>query len=601
MYITREREYDHAPLTGDAHARLLDSWAPAVTLPESEAIMMSHVYHRRRAPLSVLIAIAVVCTVLSGSTLAQGLIEGTWSSLDAAVPSPSPRREYAAFYDRNNERYIIFAGFGDQPGGGYYLLNEVWALTLSGVPSWSLLAIGGTSPGQRASAQWGYDPARNRILIFGGYGRHYPGDPLAYLNDVWELPLDENPLAWNEIIPIGTPPVGRLAGSAVYDVFRQRFIGFGGTRGLPVDTWQLDLSDEPTWSTVPTDGAGPPGSYGMAAIFDAARNRMVIFGGSTSDAYLGTHNDTWELRLTPARPLWRKLNPDGPLPVARRTLASVFDPLRNRMVIFGGWDGTNNPDCFLNDTWALSLHPNDGAWTELSPAGAVPGVRDAMSAIYDPGSDRMVVFGGWSGTAMLDDTQFLTWGGAGQSASVTPIGHGEPGVVRLEWSTLGIAGPTAGVYRRQSGTKWKSIATVEADVSGIMRFDDQDVEAGGVYGYKIVLTSEVGDEFTGEVWVEVPTTTSVGPVEFRLRQSDPNPVTGRFRVSLALPSAQPAKLEMVDARGRRVFVRDVSVLGAGQHQLELGHARDYTSGVYFLRLSQLDRSETKRVVLFRAP
>lgn len=442
--------------------------------------------------------------------------------------------------------------------------------------------------------------ARNRILVFGGYGRHYPGDPFTYLNDVWQLSLDGT-LAWEEIFPTGTPPTGRLAGCAVYDVFRQRFVGVGGTAGLPVESWQLDLSHAPEWSNVPTDGVQPPGSYGMTSIFDAARNRMILFGGSTSENYYGTHNDTWELWLNPARPQWRKLDPDGALPIARRTLTSVYDPLRNRMVIFGGWDGDSGSDAFLNDTWALSLDTNDGAWTQLAPAGLVPGVRDAMAAIYDPSHDQMVVFGGWSGTAVLRDTHFLTWNGEAQSASASPDGQADPGVARLAWSTNGATGPVGGVYRRDLGTEWTSIGTAIADASGVVQFEDHDVTTGDTYGYKLVVASQVGDEFLGEVWVEVPTTTDVGSLDatLALHPAGSNPVTGDFGISFALPSAQPALLEMVDVKGRRVFARDLGVLGAGPHRLDLGNTRDYASGVYFLRLSQLGRTATSRVVLLR--
>jgi hypothetical protein len=189
----------------------------------------------------------------------------------------------------------------------------VWALSLGPTPAWTLITPAGAPPGERHSPQFGYDAARNRLLVFGGYGRHHPGDPYAYLNDVWQLSLDGTP-TWTELFPTGTPPTGRLAGAAVYDDFRQRFVGFGGTVGLPVDTWELDLSGEPAWNAVTPGGPAPPGMYGMASIFDARRDRMIIFGGSTSDSYFGVHNDTWALNLRAAQPSWHKLSPLGALP-----------------------------------------------------------------------------------------------------------------------------------------------------------------------------------------------------------------------------------------------------------------------------------------------
>lgn len=548
---------------------------------------------------SLMFAFLLVTSTDDSTASAVSNIDGIWSALGAEVSAPSARREYAAVYDRVHRRYIVFAGFTNEQGGGYFLFNEVWELTLDDdTPSWSPLAIPGEVPGGRHSPQWGYDPARNRVLVFGGYGSHYPGNPYAYLNDVWELKLNGNP-HWDEIFPSGTPPTGRLAGAAVYDVLNQRFVGFGGTAGVPVAAWQLDLRGQPEWSTMETDDMPPLGGYGMTSIFDPVRNRMLIFGGSLNEGYFGTHNETWELDLRPAIPSWRQLNPGGPLPLARRTLTSVFDPRRNRMVIFGGWDGTPNPSAFLNDTWALSLTPGNVAWTQLSPTGPTPEVRDAMAAAYDRRGDRMVMFGGWSGTEVLGDTQFLTWDDAGEEAVASSSAEDDNGVARLEWSTQHTVGPIGAVYRREPGTEWTSIGTVEADGAGLVTFEDPTVVPGQDYGYQIVVSSEVGDEFIGEVWLNVATAVEETPSAAMALQVWPNPAAGIFSASFALAGDGPAQLEMFNVRGQRVLAREVEALGAGEHRLDIGRATDYPSGVYFLRLSQSGRSVSSRFVLVR--
>ena len=532
--------------------------------------------------------------------LAVSNIDGVWSALDPDAQAPSGRREYSAVYDRVQHRYVVFAGFTNEQGGGYFLFNEVWTLTLGDAPAWSALTIPGSVPGERHSPQWGYDPARNRLLVFGGYGRHYPESPdYEYLNDVWELTLDSSP-EWNEIVPSGTPPTGRLAGAAVFDMLHQRFVGFGGTAGLPTDTWQLDLRDEPAWSTIETNGVEPLGSYGMTSIFDAAHNRMIIFGGSLTEDYFGTHNDTWELDLKPDIPVWRQLNPSGDLPVARRSLTSLFDPRRNRMVIFGGWDGTPNEFAFLNETWALSLDASDGQWMQLSPDGDVPGVRATMAATYDPQSDRMVLFGGWSGTHVLDDTQFLTWDDAGQAASVTSNAEAGAGSVLLEVDTENTVSPIGAVFRRESGTEWTSIGTFVADALGHASFQDNNVTPGVEYGYKVIVSSEVGDEFLGEVWVNTsPTGVGNTPNAALALQVWPNPANGSFAVSFQPVSDAAARVEMFDVRGQRVLVREINTVGRGAARLDIGNAKDHPSGVYYLRLTQSGRATTSRLVLVR--
>jgi hypothetical protein len=524
--------------------------------------------------------------------------DGAWSALDAGALAPHKRREYAAVYDVLNQRYVIFAGrYGDD---GYTLVNEVWALALTATPAWTPLNVAGSPPGDRHSPHWGYDPARNRMLIFGGYGRHHPGDEYAYLNDVWELSLGGTP-TWTELLPSGTPPTGRLAGVSAYDLLRQRFVGFGGVVGLPVDTWVLDLSGEPEWSMVETDGDSPPGGYGMTSIYDPVRDRMVVFGGSTSEDYYGTHNDTWELSLRPARPRWRKLDPQGPLPLARRSLTSIFDPLRYRMIVFGGWDGNPDTDAFLNDTWALSLSPLVSMqWTELSPEGVIPTVRDAMTAAYDPLGDRMVVYGGWSGLDYLGDTQFLSWGGVGRPASVTASSEEVPGAARVHWKVQDATGPLSAVYRRDAVTPWTSIATVESDASGAVSFEDHSVTPGGRYGYLITVPSERGQAFAGETWVDVAGAVGVEPgttIALSLDRVRPNPVVDRLVASFTLPGSEPARFEVLDLAGRRIFSREVGGLGPGWHQLEIGTAGDFTAGLYFLRLTQSGQSRATRVVV----
>lgn len=553
-------------------------------------------------PVIPLIALALIALLPVGIRASTPTVDGAWSMLDPTnVVTPGARREYAAVYDYQRNRYIVFGGLQYPP---YSLTLEVWSLTLDPVPTWSLLDIEGLSPGGRHSPQWGYDPARERLIIFGGYGSHLPGDPYDYLNDVWQLSLN-GAHTWTELQPTGTPPEGRLAGSAVYDPLRQRFVGFGGTRGLPVDTWVLDLSGGPAWVSMPVDTTGggsandgPPGSYGMTGIYDIFRDRMLMFGGSTSDEYHGVQNDVWELSLSD--PLtWTELAPGGPLPSARRTLTSVHDLVRDRMVIFGGWDSqSDQTSSFLNDTWALSLG-SQPAWSQLSPTGPLPTGRDAMAGIYDPAGDRMVVFGGWSGTTMLGDTWFLDWGLDAASPSVTGSSQATPGAASLNWDVQNVTGERAGVYRRQEGTPWTSIATVENGGSGTLTFQDQDVTPGERYGYLLAVPSLRGAVVGGETWVDVPTSASVPQpsLSFGLRPVRPNPVVDRFRASITLVGEAAARIDLMDVTGRRVLSRDLSGLGPGPHEVDLGNARDFRSGLYFLRLTQAGRSLARPVVL----
>jgi Galactose oxidase, central domain len=561
----------------------------------------------RRAS-SALAALAAVCSSIwcAPAHAAIKSVDGTWSALPDSVVAPSARREQVAIYDAPHNRYLMFGGFGFGSTAPENNFNEVWALSLDDPPTWTKLDVLGTPPGPRKDPQWGYDVARQRLLIFGGYGQHYTDSPVYWLDDVWELSLDGTPV-WTELYPSGTPPSGRLAGISVYDPLRQRFVGFGGTAGAPVDTWSLDLSGDPAWSTLDTGSQSPAGSYGMGCIYDPLRDRMVVFGGSNGAAYFGAQNNLWELTLTDST-VWHRLSTPDSLPwdsatatspKPRRSMTTVYDPMRDRMIVYGGFDAlTDYTTSFLNDAWALSL--GDLTWRRLTPDGPIPTGRDATAAIYDPTGDRMVLYGGWSGDTMLGDTEYLTWGETPSSATISGSATASTGVASLHWQVNQSTGVHAAVFRNSPGQPWTSVATVETNSGGAASFVDHAVVAGTHYSYELAVASHRGEDVGGQVSVTIPMPTDVGNsahAAFALEPVRPNPLVDRFRVSFTLPDAGSARIDVLDVSGRRVASRDVGSLGAGPHEVDLGGARELSPGMYFVRLSRAGRTLTTRAVV----
>lgn len=548
-----------------------------------------------RVGLLLQLAVATAAT-LTAAMPAQAQ-DGTWTSVTGSPTTPGPRREHGAIFDRENQRYLMFTGRSGTLAQKFIVFNDIWSLDVSGSPTWSHVPISGPLPGPRHSPQWGYDAARNRVLIFGGYGAHYPGGAYGFLNDVWELSLDGTPY-WTELFPTGQTPTGRLAGAAVYDPMRQRFVGFGGTINAPVDTWVLNLRGQANWVPLPIGGVRPNGGWGMTSVYDARGDRMLIFGGSTSDDYYGSNNDVWELKLR-GLPIWTKLTTTGTRPSPRRSGTAIFDPIRNRMVVYGGFDAVPGSDQFLADTWALDFGSEPPAWMELAPAGTIPPGRDVMSAGYDPIHDRMILYGGWSGDDYLGDTQFLDWGGTSADASLTADVSATPAVAHLEWDVQAATGTYAAVYRRDTGGAWTALAEAEVDATGTLVYEDATVQQGGEYSYMMVVGSERGETFGGETLVQVPITTAVEPdrATFAIGRVAPNPAFDRMRVTFTLPSAEPATLELLDVTGRRWLAREVGSLGAGIHSLELATAGQVPPGLYFLRLAQGARVASSRVAV----
>ena len=96
-------------------------------------------------------------------------------------------------------------------------------------------------------------------------------------------------------------------------------------------------------------GIGRSGPAGRRPGGDASTNRMTIFGGSGSATQL---NDVWVLSGANGlgTPMWTQLAPTGTAPLPMNSFNAVYDPGTNRMIIFGGNDGVTA----FNNVWVLT-------------------------------------------------------------------------------------------------------------------------------------------------------------------------------------------------------------------------------------------------------
>jgi hypothetical protein len=111
-------------------------------------------------------------------------------------------------------------------------------------------------------------------------------------------------------------------------------------------------------------------------------------------------------------------------PGARYAASASYDGFRDRLILFGG--RAIDSQARTNDTWALPL-AGGLAWQPIRPAGALPHVRSGATAVWGPGADRIILFGGewWtppgpteSVQRLLSDTWFLNMEGEARWDSV---------------------------------------------------------------------------------------------------------------------------------------------------------------------------------------
>ena len=235
--------------------------------------------------------------------------------------------------------------------------RETSAVTsaLSTAPGgWQLLWQVG--PSERAYAPLAYDVDDEVLLVFGGLAS---STGPAY-QDTWEW--SEGFAAWQERTPVGAVPPSRYAHGTAYDTVRKKTLLFGGVtfnNGLFNDLWEWD-SPTGTWTERVITGLQPSPRYAAGMVWDSARQRAVIFGGvGPNSVYL---NDLWEWDGTTGT--WTNPAPGGTQPTARAYHTMVYDSARQKVVVYGGTDGTNSFD----ETWEW-----DGAaqkWTQGPAIGS---------------------------------------------------------------------------------------------------------------------------------------------------------------------------------------------------------------------------------------
>lgn len=329
-------------------------------------------------------ALLIICSV--------ALMAQQWTNA-----GPLPRTSHSAVLDPSTNKTIVFGGADSRLSPGFGNLNDVWWLNNAGgtVLFWTRAPIAGTHPAARSGQSAIYDPGSNRMTIFGGG----LGSASPCTNDVWSL-ANANGVggtpAWAHLSTSGGPPAPRLRHTAVYDQGTNTMIIYGGNNCFSTnfsDVWTLTNANgaggTPTWTQLSPTGAGPGSKEDLSAVYDSADNRMIVYTGEAGNA-------VWVLTSangTGGTPAWLQLSPSGAAPPARNSHSAVYDATNNIMTIFGGQNGV----VAFNDVWTLSNANGLGApaWTQLNPTLTFgPFSRWGQSAVYNPTTNKMIIFGG---------------------------------------------------------------------------------------------------------------------------------------------------------------------------------------------------------------
>ena len=249
-------------------------------------------------------------------------------------------------------------------------------------------------PSARARAAAAYDPGANRLIVHGGC--------TTSLDDTWVL-TEANGLggtpAW---VALPSAPLARSSAASAYDASTNRFILFGGAddMGARADVWVLADANgigAPAWQALTPVGDAPTPRSGASAAFDPVSNRLIVFGGRLVGDLVS--NETWvlsEANGLSGIPTWTELQPNGTLPAGRWGHLGGYDASANRVIIFGGSGAGYASDTNFvgSDVWVLAGANGLGrapSWAELSPDTPLPPTRLLGAGAYSASQSRLVV------------------------------------------------------------------------------------------------------------------------------------------------------------------------------------------------------------------
>lgn len=221
-----------------------------------------------------------------------------------------------------------------------------------------------------------FDPARGRIVLFGGDAAG------SLFNDTWEWDGEH----WTQVADSG--PSARQGSAMAYDAGRQRIVLFGGASASSKlnDTWEWNGE---TWTQVAD--SGPQARSGHAMTFHSAKSHIVLFGGESAS---GLKSDTWEWDGEE----WTQQQDIGPDACVHP--AMVF--AGSSVVLFGGVDSIDEAvppanHTLFGRTWEWDGH----RWTQVQDIG--PKARWLHAMAFDNVAGKVVLFGGLSLFAPAND------------------------------------------------------------------------------------------------------------------------------------------------------------------------------------------------------
>ena len=267
--------------------------------------------------------------------------EDAWYQIEGV--GPLARLDPSFAYDTQSEVVVLFGGATGRPNYCRVVrrcapeeTSEVWWFSPeTGIWDRQTATDG---PPARFGAVAGYDAGSDRIVIFGGARTLDTNAAVEMFQDTWAYDFDTN--TWTEMNPAASPPA-RAHAAMAYDPAGDRLLLFGGSgrdEEMDATVWAYDLEAD-AWTPLPVVGDQPDATWDPTFVYADSIGAPVLVGGEgpltreiaegVTATEVGWTERVWVLDA--ATGAWSEVEP-FPGPVAGH--AAAWDPISERMVVY---------------------------------------------------------------------------------------------------------------------------------------------------------------------------------------------------------------------------------------------------------------------------